>query len=106
MPEQLFSYDNFKSFPEMGCWEKSQGDASFTHSSATSKSNPFYMQKQFLDLFNMAKGSHNWCDQIGRFFKVLGDKFSCIGTTKILVTFWTILKNIILKVKTAADSFG
>ena len=57
----------------------------------------------------MEKGSvvhptYHQCDQIGRFSKVpKGDKITCKSGTKILATFWSILKDN-FKIKTAVTT--
>ena len=41
----------------------------------------------------MSVSHHNQCDQIGQFFELLGNKFSCKSSPNIMVTFWVILNN-------------
>ena len=45
------------------------------------------------------------CDQIGRFLKVLGNKFSFKSSPKVFCDFWALLKNITFLVKSSMVNF-
>ena len=60
----------------------------------------FSKTKNVSFLFNLTSG---WCDQIERFFKVLGNKFAIKSRPKRLLTFWLNLKMFTINLKTAVE---